>query len=348
MLCTDKQTYQVRQVQSSNSVFITQPSEKPFGSDGIPVAGISAIAHCPTLLELIPSSPPSIAFLRQNLPLYMGSESEDGVILSGVDPADPLDKQSKNNLLKDAPFSTGEFEHAWKELCAFESGDQSWIPAAQPCANCWKAIIAAATIRSLDLGEGFPTTVLAGTVEEDGHPVALLEAVLARLSADDRDMMDGHAQLDSAKCVPWVGAVLLESRTSSRTGGVGVMEFMRIWHDLLPEGWRSQASLVALEVSHGGKSCLTTSAYGRIIRGNTLKQAGPLSPSTRMGLWETLQPLQRQKRQRQKRNPIGMRNSGIQSDELRLLLKYYLIHASQHQPYFSFPSHSILAASPSP
>ena len=81
VLCTDDRTYQLRQVQSSNSVFILQPSESSRGNDRIPSQSLLAIAQCTSTLELIPSdAAASFALtsqlLKKTLPSYNGADTD--------------------------------------------------------------------------------------------------------------------------------------------------------------------------------------------------------------------------------------------------------------------------------
>ena len=186
VLCTDNQTYQVRQVQSSNSVFVLQASKTEPKDDDIQLPSLSAIARCTATLELIPAMPSGAAFLRQAIPVYRGSEDDD----ERLEP-EASESKCRAALLEDAPFSSGEFEKAWKELCVFEEGSQAWLPTPLVLFGVWKSMISAATVRSIDLGEDFSIAALRGTVEEDGHSSALFQAVMNKLSFDGiEDLMD--------------------------------------------------------------------------------------------------------------------------------------------------------------
>ena len=187
MLCTNSQTYQVRQVQSSNSVFVIQPSKAKPADGSISSNNLSAIAQCTATLELIHVVPAAIGFLKQHLPVYAGPQSIADLAI-GTPSAEKLGKES---LLRDAPFSVGEFNHACKELCIFEEEDQAWMPTNSMVAGVWKSIILAATMRSTDLDGGFAIATLSGIVEEDGYPFTLYKAVLDRLSPGDDDLMEG-------------------------------------------------------------------------------------------------------------------------------------------------------------
>lgn len=186
VLCTDNQTFHIRQVQSSNSVFVLQPSEGSLGSedDAIPSIALSAIAKCAATLELVPISPSAIGTLERLLPVYTGPES---ILALGSS-----DMKGKETTPNDVPFSRGEFDKAWKELCAFDIEGRTWVPTASILTSVWKSVISAATLRSLNLGDGFSMNTLEGVVdEEDGYPSALVHAVIDRLCSEDEDLMDG-------------------------------------------------------------------------------------------------------------------------------------------------------------
>ena len=131
--------------------------------------------------------PAAVVFLKQHLPVYGGPQS-----ITELTARTPLaERFSKESLLWNAPFSVGEFDNACKELCIFEAEDQLWIPTDSMLAGVWKSIMYAATMRSVDLGNSFGVVTFSGTVEEDGYPLDLFKAVLARLSSGDADLMEG-------------------------------------------------------------------------------------------------------------------------------------------------------------
>lgn len=185
VLCTNNQTFQIRQVQSSNSVFVLQSLEKSVVSEdeAIPSTALSAIAKCAVTLELVPTQPSAIAILKQLLPVYTGPDS--------ISASGSLERTSRETILEHVPFSRGEFDKASKELCAFELEGRAWIPAASLLRSVWKSVILAATLRGVNLGDGFPMTTIEGVAEEDGHPSVLFRAVIDRLGSEDEDLMDG-------------------------------------------------------------------------------------------------------------------------------------------------------------
>ena len=84
VLCTDDHTYQLRQVQSSNSVFMLQPSENRRNEDEVPSPSLLAIAQCTATLELIlsdnvASSAMVSRLLKKTLPSYRGIDTDVGL-----------------------------------------------------------------------------------------------------------------------------------------------------------------------------------------------------------------------------------------------------------------------------
>ena len=187
VLCTDNETYQVRQVHSSNSVFILQPSEAETAQGLISSPRLSAIAKATATLELVHAKPSVSTFLRRVLPVYSGPEEGEG-----RHPGSGSPSTFSKGLLEDVPFSSGEYNKICLAMCVFQRNGLAWLPTASVLLNVWKSIISAATVRSVDLGDTFSTAALEGVVQEYGHEAALFRAVMNRLASDNRDdRMDG-------------------------------------------------------------------------------------------------------------------------------------------------------------
>lgn len=164
VLCSRNQTFQLRQVHSSNSVFLIQPSQ-----DG----SLIAISKCEVTLEAIPQSPPYQSLLKAALPVF--SHEEQAEI-----PA-PSEAQSKQAILVDTPVSLQEFNQAWIDLCAFEIEGRAWRPSSSMLSKVWKSILSASTIKGLSLDRALDVHSLASIVEEDDIPVPIFNAVMERL-----------------------------------------------------------------------------------------------------------------------------------------------------------------------
>lgn len=195
MLCTDDQTFNVRQVQSSNSVYLLQPPQDstPGSELSTPEPTIRAIAQCTTTLELIPASDTGIPLLRRTLPLYKSPladpRNENGFI------GDPTEKEmiSKQAASEDIPLSNREFDKAWREVCAFELESQAWLPSPSLLNGLWKSFVSAAAVENVNLANKFQVHALEDMVEEDGFPSVLLHAVLQKVGREHENLMSGCA-----------------------------------------------------------------------------------------------------------------------------------------------------------
>ncbi|MCJ1245509.1 hypothetical protein MMC30_002713 [Trapelia coarctata] len=232
-VCTNDHTFEVRQVQSSNLLYVVQPSGDVASAEneGSILPGISVIGQCKAFLELVPAPTAATKFLEQVLPVFDDSHPVPG------------DHSTKRDLLADAPFSAGEFEAAWMDICAFESnpwslGRRAWRPSAPLVLDHWKYFMSAVTVDEIDPTSLFSVNDVANSMQEEGHSLDLLRAMLQRVSSTLENAM---VLLDPEKCVSWVGAVLLEARFDGIS--IASSAFMTMWQDLLPEMWRAQVSL---------------------------------------------------------------------------------------------------------
>ena len=92
--------------------------------------------------------------------------------------------------MQDAPFSTEEFNGAWKQICAFEVLGRAWLPTPSALAMVWKSILSAATVRGVSLEKEFELKPLAEAVGSDGYPLALIMAVMTRLVSNNGNLKD--------------------------------------------------------------------------------------------------------------------------------------------------------------
>lgn len=196
VLCTKDETYQLRQVHTSNSIFVLQPTsgrDTELDNASSTTGKVTAISRCGATLELIPVSAPPKTVLLQSLPLFSDVEN-----LSAVDPETP---KSKEALLNDTPLSSYEFEKGWIELCAFELGGRTWRPSAPLLLQIWASLMSAVTLKGLDLEQGLPLSALAPAVEEDGHPLEVLKALLARLCKPKRETREYCFPIEKRVCL---------------------------------------------------------------------------------------------------------------------------------------------------
>ncbi|KAL9607741.1 MAG: hypothetical protein Q9167_007371 [Letrouitia subvulpina] len=240
VLCTNDQTYQLRQVHTSNSIFVLQTTsgqDTELDNASSTTGKVTAISRCGSTLELIPISSSPKTVLLQSLPLF-----SDAGNLSAVDSET---SKRKEVILNDTPLSSCEFEKSWIELCAFELGGCSWRPSAALLLQIWASLMSAVTLKGLNLEQEFPLSALAPVVEEDGHPLEVLEALLARVCKSKRET---YIEVDKHICVCFVGTIMLESQAKAGVQ-LDTAEFLHHWKDQLPEAWRKEALLEALNWS---------------------------------------------------------------------------------------------------
>ena len=275
MLCTPNKTFQLRQVQTSNSLFVTQPALQHHGNDEIPMPATCAIASCTATLQLHPSTASAVALLRDALPVY-------DIVAGDVD-ATP-NGRSKPTVFADAPVSDGECEAAWSELMAFELDGSSYQPSANALSQAWRAINAAALAEGVPLNQEFMIDDITRAAAEEGHPPPFIQAVLAHLSTDDKVKSGPRSCLDRAKTVVFTGQTLLASK---RGADFLIADFTDTWEDRLPEVWRKDAQLSAIEGFYELPSDTTIKAKGTAASatsgdGAAAAAAAAMKPSARM------------------------------------------------------------------
>jgi sister chromatid cohesion protein DCC1 len=234
VLCTPHRTFQLRQVQTSNSLFLTQPTLEAHGNE-IPVPVTRAIASCTATLELHPSDASAVALLQEALPVY-------DVVAGDVDAT--ANGKSKAAVCQDIPLSDGECKLGWDALMAFEHEDSSYQPSANALAQIWRSINAAALAEGVKLDSQFLTDDITRAVAEEGHPRGLAQAVIGFLAKDGQESDGRWSCLDRAKTVEFTGKTLLKAKQGS---DFLIPDFMDTWEDKLPEAWRKDAQLSLIE-----------------------------------------------------------------------------------------------------
>lgn len=256
VLCTPDKTFHLRQVQTSNSLFVTQPQylDSHGNEDDIPAAATCAIASCPTTLELHPSDASAVALLHEALPVY-------DIVAGDVDAT--RNGKSMVAIFEDLPLSDAQCQTGWNELLAFEHEDNTYRPSVNALSYVWRSINAAALAEGVKLDSQFLTEDVATAVSEDGHPASFVKAVLHHLSNNEPDANGPWSCLDRARTVAFVGKTLLGAKQG--TSDYLIAEFTDSWEDTLPEAWRKDAKLSALEGSYEFPSDSTIRAKSKDI-----------------------------------------------------------------------------------
>lgn len=205
--------------------------------EGSLTPGITVIGQCKALLELVPVPTAATKFLKQVLPVF----NDNHVVING--------HRIKDDLIADVPFSAGELEAAWIDICGVELdlwglGHGAWRPSAPLLLDHWKCFMGTVTVLGIDPTASCLINDVANIMEEESCLRVVLEAILKRLGSE---FETGRVLLDREKCVLWVGTVLLEA--SSQETSIASPTFVTRWQDQLPETWRTHVSLDLLAVS---------------------------------------------------------------------------------------------------
>ncbi|OAG08537.1 uncharacterized protein CC84DRAFT_1215025 [Paraphaeosphaeria sporulosa] len=245
VLCTPTKSFQIRQVQTSNSVFVTQPTLDAHGND-IPVPTTCAVAACTATLELHPADASAVAYLEDALPVYDIVGGEVDTTHNG---------KSKAAVFSDMPLSNGQCEQGWSEVVAFELSGSSYRPSVNTLRQVWSSINAAALAEGMKLDSQFLGSDLAELVREEGYPASLAQAIFAHLAAAGQDTSGQWSCLHRAKVVSFVGRMLLQAKQGS--SGHSIADFVEEWKDSLPEAWRGDADLKAIDGAYDNPTATT-------------------------------------------------------------------------------------------
>lgn len=251
VLCTPDKTYEIRQVSTSNTVFVTESNSRSKIPDGSSQPVLKAIAQPQSTLELLPCSATSaIPYIVAALPSYTSTQHHSSSTAV-----------TKHDLFANIPLSDGECEAGWIELACVESGDgrHAVIPTASVKTKVWEGILGAATATGIDLTGELNHDDLSRLLNmESDWPDAVTTAVLRSMSTPD--LTSNTTTLDPELCAKRVGLALLEDLSGPTSGSISTAPFKTKWANLLPEEWRSHAALNLLNgcyrLENGGKDIL--------------------------------------------------------------------------------------------
>ncbi|QDS73139.1 hypothetical protein FKW77_001700 [Venturia effusa] len=243
VLCTHSQSFPIRQVHTSNTVFVAHSALlRASAEDDIPKDGIRAIASCPSTLELYTAKDSAIPYLRKLLPVYSSPESLTGIFTG---PA----YRSLSAVSNDVPLSYLEIEQGWMHICAFAKDGNCFRPTAASLLEVWKAMVSASVAEDVPLNKTFLVDDLWKATKDSDFPRALFDAILARI-ADNDTMEDGGnskwCSVDTNNCISWVATLLLEVQTRAEQT-TAVDEFLESWRNHVIEEWRDLATLELIE-----------------------------------------------------------------------------------------------------
>lgn len=236
VLCTPNKTYQIRQVSTSNSVYLIRPHDISDPSGGVPKTGVEAVAKIDTTIELLPTSGSSAApYIKAALPTYAST--------GNYGTAAPI---SKRELFSHIPLSQAECEEGWRELACFESQAPagSYIPSAKVKAEVWQSAMTVAVADGFEVDSPFP--------ENDIPPFAIdlpgewpHELVVGIFSSVSKPTPGGHLAVDQQRAVFFAGVNLLQAKSEGRA--IDATSFLKSWRDVVPEAWRGKCAFAILE-----------------------------------------------------------------------------------------------------
>jgi sister chromatid cohesion protein DCC1 len=250
----------VRQVSTSNSVYVLEPSiARPESRDADeeldldaalarPSSAMTAVTKVDTMLELIPLSHGVKAMLERVIPIYQTSEvlTAEEANLDFLSHSIPT---SKSALFADIPAPDSHIEQSWRDMLAFEFEERCARPSASTSLSVWQSIADYATIERADLTQeaNFNGFFQNEQIWPLHAPIA--QAILIHLK--DNCVPDSTAHsltLDQLRTVRWTGLTLLQAK-SEKAGSNSTLstdEYVGHWQDLLPEAWRDDATLEKL------------------------------------------------------------------------------------------------------
>ena len=265
VLCTDDETFEVQQVQSSDSLYILQPVQNTTSTHGeySDTGGVSVMAECNMILEVVARPTSAVPYLKRRIPVYDMSQLEARMLGKGNEFSDTGQIIDKQELLDNSSSCLKELDKGLVELCVYYTEKYAWRPSEAVLIAAWRSFMSAVTVKGLRINQSLQMSEVADLMMEDGFTLSLIQAFFQRLAPKIDDAEDGKftppfplfiinensdREATSAyrdNCVPWVGSLLL--RTLPLTGDT-VQGFMSRWRDTLPEVWQEHAILELLQV----------------------------------------------------------------------------------------------------
>lgn len=230
-LTTNHKTYLIRQVHTSNTLYITSPSHHG--------PGTTAISQCRSALECLPA------------PVRHAESTLRSLLIPFADPQDididirPSNPRPKSYVFAHTPMSHDECQTVWKDLVAFEHTGQSFRPTVAALTRVWKWLLEVAYANAVNLAEPIQKETIDKMLEgEDEWPSTLIDAIFLKLSTSHA----GSLQLQQHATIEWVGTNILESyRQNNKQAFMETSVFLNAWKDSLPETWRPEVTLDKLK-----------------------------------------------------------------------------------------------------
>ncbi|KAI6801101.1 hypothetical protein KC363_g771 [Hortaea werneckii] len=266
-ICTDNRTFSVRQVNTSNSLYLTQLKDvASHDESAIPSTGVQAVAKNDFALEVapLPASPEKVKMhMKAALPIY----SSTGQTRS-------KDLLTKDGLFANVPFSHMECHCAYEALACFqlENPRGCFIPSGPVKLQAWKSILEEAATHEIDLTAAFSQPQLVSLSSQiNDLPPQLMQAVIRAITDDKPEPQE--KLIEQQSCLKFIGLSQLETSTQER-GSVLLSSFMSAWQGLLPEKWRNSPKLELLN----GHYSLLNDGREITLAGSHTEQEQPSEP----------------------------------------------------------------------
>ncbi|KAI7223223.1 hypothetical protein KC333_g618 [Hortaea werneckii] len=266
-ICTDNSTFSVRQVNTSNSLYLTQLKDVASHEEGaIPSTGVQAMAKDDFTLEVapLPASPETVkVYMKTALPIY----SSTGQTRS-------RDLLTKDQLFANVPFSHLECQSAYEALACFqlEEPQGCFIPSGQVKLQAWKSILEEAATHEIDLTASLSQSQLVNLSSQmNDLPPQLVQAVISAVTENTPESQE--KLIEQQSCVKFIGLSQLETSTQER-GSVLLSSFMSAWQGLLAEKWRNSPKLELIN----GHYTLLNDGREITLAGSHTEQEQPSEP----------------------------------------------------------------------
>lgn len=224
VLCTDERTYEIKQVQTSNTVMVMRPqqsrSETSNRDDEVDMDedenegksasegadwGMEAFAMCGSTLEVLPIKPgPKVKtaaqWLKTLLPAWRGPESASLDQRGGTGD----EQKGKQDYTHDVPYSNVELDVAWKALMVFETRGKCWRPTEGALLDLWKGLT-----RSLDVTGTLDSGDLEAVLGQEDCPKELAEALRNALTKETKGK--STLEFDKDSTLSWLAVNYLEA-----------------------------------------------------------------------------------------------------------------------------------------
>nr|OQO19643.1 hypothetical protein B0A51_13554 [Rachicladosporium sp. CCFEE 5018] len=250
VLCTHDKTYNIRQKNSSNTIYVLQPHE---ANDGPGKQRMQIISQPQSTLEItLALRPCAAAYIRQLLPVLSSTGQSVGA----------RDSLTKAQLFSHIAASDAECEIAFRDLAVLvDQHGKCMLPSAQLRLDTWHSILAAARARPIDLTASLASNRI-DLLRTDVSDVNDLQGTLVSaivgsvLEQYDGGLVTEDVRIDPSALVRWVGITRLEAMSAKTSTTASV--FKSAWKDDMPELWRSKVDIALLAgrytLSDGGKT----------------------------------------------------------------------------------------------